>query len=565
MQQQPRRNEPCPCGSGKRYKECHGSIGSPARPPTLQQVLATGVAAHQRGDRVAARRAYEEALRLDASSPIALHYLGALEWQGGRLEEATRYMAQSIAMDATVPDFHGNLGLVLRDRGDLPGAEKSFLAALALDPLHGEAHNGLGLLNKDRGSHAEAIEHFRRAAELLPQRPEIDNNRGLSQQQLGDVGGALEAYERALAADPARGARYREIEAACDAQQRRDEAALEPDAASDSARLQVAQAALRLCDDPVIRSVLENRAFAGLLLGASPLAWSRHRWRPERLADWKLRLALRRPVGRWGAPRKLEGVEIEVLGEEGLGDTLFYLRWVPALARRGATIILRADRRLEPLLGPTRLFAGFRDLDDGASRGVDSVLAGDLPYMLGEADPHPQALPLAASDARDALRRATHAPRRIALTWRAGTQGGVAAGHSVLFKEAPLDALAQAVDDGTSFIVSVQRAPRAGENDMLRARFGERFVDMSAFNADLGRMLGVLAACEEYVGVSNTNFHLRASLGMNGRVLTPFPPEWRWLGDGPSPWFPGFSVLRERPGTGWKDAFDRLRSELAAR
>ena len=213
-----RRNDPCPCGSGKRFKQCHGSLAAPGAPRALRDVLAAGIDAHQRGDRKAARREYEEALRLDAESAVALHYLGVLSWEEGAHDEALRLMTRSIAADSSVPDFHNNLGLLHRDRKDALAAESCFRAALRLDESYGEAHNGLGLLYKDLGRHAEAIEQFRRAAALMPQRPEIVNNRGLSQQLNGDAKGAVEAYREAAYADPVRAARYRDVEAAHGAQ-----------------------------------------------------------------------------------------------------------------------------------------------------------------------------------------------------------------------------------------------------------------------------------------------------------------------------------------------------------
>jgi Flp pilus assembly protein TadD len=555
-----RRNDPCPCGSGKRYKQCHGSLAAPGATRPLRDVLAAGIDAHQRGDRKAARREYEEALRLDAESAVALHYLGVLSWEEGAHDEALRLMTRSIAADSSVPDFHNNLGLLHRDRKDALAAESAFQAALRLDESYGEAHNGLGLLYKDLGRHAEAIEQFRRAAALMPQRPEIVNNRGLSQQLLGDARGAIEAYREAAYADPVRAARYRDVEAAHDAQRERDARAFETGEGSDAARTRLASQAVQLCADPVMRSVLNNRALAGLGLLEGPDPWSHCHWRLERLIDWEARLARNLPIARIGLPRRLDGTQLEVLGEQGLGDTLFFLRWIPALISRGAKVALRADRRLEPLLRRTGLFVEFRDPDDGRSRGVNSLLAGDLPALLEEAPRYPDSLSLTAiAGEPEAIRNRPRGVRRIAVTWRGGVEG------AILFKQVPLDALARAVDDGRSLVVSLQRLPRPGENERMRDLLGDRFIDMSAMNADLEGTLGLLAACEEYVGVSNTNFHLRAGLGMVGRVLVPFPPEWRWFGEGESQgWYPRLTALRERQGLGWDEALRRLASILAA-
>jgi hypothetical protein len=68
---------------------------------------------------------------------------------------------------------------------------------------------------------------------------------------------------------------------------------------------------------------------------------------------------------------------------------------------------------------------------------------------------------------------------------------------------------------------------------------------------------------DEYVSISNTNVHLRAGLGKGGRVLVPYPPEWRWAGDGDvSPWFTGFTAYRQATDLNWDRPFERLAADL---
>jgi hypothetical protein len=68
---------------------------------------------------------------------------------------------------------------------------------------------------------------------------------------------------------------------------------------------------------------------------------------------------------------------------------------------------------------------------------------------------------------------------------------------------------------------------------------------------------------DDYVGVSNTNIHLRAGVSPRARVLVPFPAEWRWHAPGRSPWFPGFDVYSEDREAGWDAALARLAADLA--
>ena len=78
-------------------------------------------------------------------------------------------------------------------------------------------------------------------------------------------------------------------------------------------------------------------------------------------------------------------------------------------------------------------------------------------------------------------------------------------------------------------------------------------------------MLALLSLVDEYIGVSNTNMHLRAAVGRTARVLVPRPAEWRWMARGASsPWFPGFSVYRQTLDGIWGGALASLRADLTA-
>ena len=81
---------------------------------------------------------------------------------------------------------------------------------------------------------------------------------------------------------------------------------------------------------------------------------------------------------------------------------------------------------------------------------------------------------------------------------------------------------------------------------------------------DLEQMLALLDRLDEYIGVSNTNMHLRAGLGRAARVLVPHPPEWRWMWSGArSPWFPHGSIYRQTPQNGWRQAVMALKAHLS--
>ena len=273
-------------------------------------------------------------------------------------------------------------------------------------------------------------------------------------------------------------------------------------------------------------------------------------------------------------PADLTGKTVLLLGEQGIGDELTFLRYVPALTRRGATVYYRAENGIGALLHPRNTgIERVHALNEQALPRCDcTLLSGDLPLALATND-IPPPLPLAAQPQRIAALRARlaalGAPPYIGLTWRAGI--ATDATHTArlplpLFKQIALPQLAAVVQRVPGTLLALQRQPRAGEVVQLAALIQRPVHDFAAANEDLEDMLALLTALDDYVGVSNTNMHLMASLGKTARVLMPCPPDWRWLASGKeSPWFPGFAIYRQNGDGDWSPALQELQRDLGNR
>jgi tetratricopeptide (TPR) repeat protein len=471
-----RRNDPCPCGSGRRYKECHGRLAE-AGPERVESLITRALRLHQQGQVAEAEALYREVLAREAGHAVATHYLGMAAWQRGETAEGERLMRESIGANAAIPDFHNNLGLLLRDTSRAAEAIACYARALEVDPGWFEAHN----------------------------------NRGLALEDLGRFEDAIDAYVQAISREP----RF---------------------------------AAAR-----------QNLARLLLALGRYADGWEEYRWR-------LVAQGVSAVVPDVHAPRlaaSLAGQRIELVGEQGLGDALFFLRFAPELVHRGATLAFRGDARLHSLLGRTGLFAGgLRDATAPAS--AHSIFVGDLPWLLDAHDHErfPSALALEPEPSRlfamrAALERLGPAPR-IALTWRAGiaTRGGPV---GLQLKKVPVAPLGAALRDTRATWISIQREPAPGEREALAAALGAAVHDFSQANGDLEDMLALLAVVDDYIGVSNLNTHLRAGLGRSMRVLVPFPPEWRWGIEGDrSDWFADMTVCRQTSDGDWSAALSQM-------
>jgi tetratricopeptide (TPR) repeat protein len=163
-----RRNDPCPCGSGKRYKECHGKLAAAGAddPDSLAQ---QALRAHSQGRIDEAERGYRAVLERAPGHALATHYLGLAAWQRGDRGAAEPLMRAALERDASVPDFHNNLGLLLRDTGRVGDAIAAFRRALDVDPRWLDAYSNLGLALEAAGRFDEAIGAYRAAIAARPQ------------------------------------------------------------------------------------------------------------------------------------------------------------------------------------------------------------------------------------------------------------------------------------------------------------------------------------------------------------------------------------------------------------
>jgi tetratricopeptide (TPR) repeat protein len=479
-----RRNDPCPCGSGLKYKACHGKIGAD---PALGRARLPADEALRNGLEAMRGRRLDEALAwfdgVLAASPdhvAALHYKGYALSQKGDFDAGMALMERAAALEPGNADLANRLGLIRYVVGDLPGAVSALEHAIAVAPNHADAHTNLALALRDQGEFESALKHARRALEISPE--------------------------------------------------------LAP------ARI--------------------NLAMVLLALGRFDEAWPAFSWRPD------ARMNLRDPAipnilphaGAWPSLERDPWVTLH--GEQGLGDTLFFLRFAPLAAARGAKLRFWGDGRLASLVARSGLVAEAHPADRPLA-GLDPsrlVWVGDLPAMLGVGAAFAPPARLVADEGRRAVMRARlqaagPAPH-VALTWRAGLERR---GKTVLAKAIDPATLGGALKGRRATFVSVQRAGTAEERQALQAALGATVHDFSSANDDLEDMLALMSLVDDYVGVSNTNMHLRAGVAEKAAVLVPYPPEWRWLAEADaSPWFPGFHVYRASRDGSWAAAMAQL-------
>ncbi|HEV3008826.1 MAG TPA: tetratricopeptide repeat protein [Burkholderiales bacterium] len=517
--------------------------------PSRAAIFAQGVAALRAGDFSTAERILLTIVEQDEAAHNAWHALSVVAVRAGLPDIGIERARRAVALDRRNAEYLNSLGIACTENEELAAAEHAFRRALKIKPAFAEGHYNLAKVLRHQGKLAEALVEYQRAHALEPWAVPAQLGLAAIYRLHGKPERAL-AVLRAAVRDRTPDPDHIPYLVDCIADVEG------PDAA-------IAWLEDLLAGQPDFQQAHHILGRLLLSVGHWREGWKHFLWRAHRDPE---RMRTRPAV----LPERLDGKRVFLRAEEGIGDILLFLRFAAELRARGAEIALELPSELAKLIP---LLADQIVIDKPAACDLPVWIA-DLPALLQtDATPPPLALP--ADEARSASAKRKLAqlgpPPYLGLTWRAGTNvrrarelGADQAGLRMLLKEISPALLGQAVRGWPGTLVSLQRGPAPDELGAIRAAAGVAVHDLAAANDDLRDALALLGQLDEYVAVVNTNIHLLAGLGRAARVLAPQPPDWRWMREGESPWFPGFPVYRQPPGLDWAEPLTRLREDLLA-
>lgn len=142
---------------------------------------------------------YQNALKLQTSTPELQFNLGIALTQLNRLEEAANAYLQAIRLQPNFFEAYGNLGTILQRQGKLEEAIENYQAGLKINPQDARGYFNLGTALRDKGDLPAAINAYQKAIALLPNYTDAHNNLGETLRDFGDMDAAVKSYQAALA------------------------------------------------------------------------------------------------------------------------------------------------------------------------------------------------------------------------------------------------------------------------------------------------------------------------------------------------------------------------------
>jgi hypothetical protein len=300
-------------------------------------------------------------------------------------------------------------------------------------------------------------------------------------------------------------------------------------------------------------------ALSLLTLGELTRGFTEYEWRWKRTGMSDARRGYRGRL--WLGEFPLGQRRILLTAEQGLGDSIQFVRYVPLLASAGAKVVLEVQPELKALLADTDGVESCHARGEARPAYDFHCPLGSLPlaFKTGPSTVPAQLPYLRADNARIAKWRPNIEAlpgKRVALAWAGHARHPNDRNRSIELRL--LETLLAL--DGISFI-SIQRDLR-GDDRAVLARHAN-ITDIAEQLTDMADTAAVASLADLTISVDTSVVHLAGALGREVWVLLPFSPDWRWTLTGEhSPWYPQMRLFRQSNPGDWDGVIEDVRQAL---
>jgi tetratricopeptide (TPR) repeat protein len=508
----------------------------------------------------------------------ALYFLGEISYQVKNYDSAIQYIKKALELNPTDADAFNNLGIILRENGQLEEAITCYQKALEINPEFSLAYYNLGSVFKEKGQFAKAITCYQKAIQFNPNLADAYNNLGIILRDNGQLEEAITCYQKAVEINPDLANLYYNMGAVLQDKNCFDEAiayyqkSLELNPYLDDAYNNLGysfkennqideamicfQKAVEI--NPNLAEAHWNMSHALLLSGNLKDGWREFEWR------WKVEglLFQRKFLQPLWDGSDITGNTILLYAEQGLGDTIQFIRYASLVARRCAAVIVESQKELKLLLqnveGVNRIMEYGEPLPEFDVRcpllnlpslfdtSLDNI-PNRIPYVTAE--------PVLVNKWRDKIKY-DESKFKVGLVWAGNPK--YKKDHYRSFSLITFSPLSQ-LKEITFY--SVQKGE--GAEQAKSPPGGMKLVD---FTEELHNFTDTAALIENLdlvISADTAVAHLTGAMGKPIWTLLPFAPDWRWmLTREDSPWYPTMRLFRQHSTGNWRAVIDRVVMEI---
>ena len=477
-----------------------------------------GVVLKGQGDHKAAISSYQQAIKLKPRYPEAHNNLGnALQEQGNLIAAISSYQ-QAIKYKSNFHEAHYNLGNSLQEQGDFSSAISSYQQAIKLQPVYPKAYNNLGNALQERGDFSAAISSYQQAIKLQPSYPESYNNLGNALQREGYLSAAISSFQKAI-------------------------------------ELQ-----------PIYPVAHYNLGLAFLLHGNYQLGWLEYEYRFKQ-SKQSLPTHAHPKIPKWQGENLDLNEQLLVVSEQGLGDTLQFMRYIPYLRQKNIDVSFCTLTKLHELIKASEVTSNPLSLEQGntVKKGKWIPLLS-VPQFLDVTPENPVVTypyihsSISLKNQWKKILSQEKSPI-IGINWQGNPKAEM---NYLKGRSIPLEAFATIAKNYDCTYLSLQKG--YGSEQLETCSFKDRFVHCQDQVNETWSFLetaAIIANCDLIITCDTYVTHLAAGLGKETWCLLHNVPDWRWgLYGKRTFWYPSMKLFRQKERNNWTEVMDRVLFEL---
>jgi tetratricopeptide (TPR) repeat protein len=543
-----------------------------------------GHSMQEKGETDEAITHYQRSLQLDPNFADAYYNLGTILQDNKRYDEAISCYKKSLQLNPNDVDAYYNLARVLQEKEQFDEAITCYKKALQINPNLADAYNNIGTILIENEQFDEALTNCQKAFYLNPNLPDVHNNLGIINKEKGKLDEAIFYCQKALQLDSRFYKAYHNLANIQCKKQQFDKAvtysqqALEINPNDDEVHVGLGAAFCGKgqlntginCYKKAIQINSNNAnthfsmSCAFLLSGDFKQGWQEYEWR-WKSKDYLKYNCFHKPDD-FSQPI-LKGLDIAgqtvfIYAEQGLGDEIQFIRYVPLVVQLGANVVIECHKELYGLLqsieGIKHLIVQGEQLPEFDIQCplltlplVFNTTLENIPTKV----PYLSVNPILTQKWKDKIQQ-DNSKLKVGLVWQGNPKHKNDMNRSIPFNYfSPFSKFT----DITFY--SLQKGKGSEQSKNLPV--GIKFIDLTEEINDFSDTAALIENLDLTISVDTSVVHLAGALGKPIWTLLPFSPDWRWmLTRKDSPWYPTMRLFRQPSPGDWNSVIKKVAEEL---
>ena len=408
--------------------------------------------------------------------------------------------------------------VALINQGKLQEAEATYRELIAEGTKNHIVYGNLAVICLMQSKHIESILLLQRALQLKPNNPEAHNNLGNALREQGDLDAAIASYNIALQFKP----NYPEAQV--------------------------------------------NLSMAELQAGDYKSGWQRYEYRFEYKKDEGI-LNASPCCERWNNKAIMQDIQLLLVSEQGLGDTLHFMRYATALRNQGISVSFCAPPNLHSLIKTSGI-----DPSPLTSQQANEVSEGQwipllsVPRHLGVSPESPiitEPYIKTTNELIDKWKGILSAEQGpiVGINWQGNPTHEKT---NSIGRSLPLETFAAIATNTNATLLSLQKG--FGSEQLDICSFKDRFIncqDQVNDTWDFLETAAIIANCDLVITSDTSVAHLAGGMGKITWLLLKKVPEWRWGLEGDTTfWYPSMRLFRQKERGNWNEVMERVAEAL---